>query len=71
MSTVSNPREHLKAIVDALPDDLLRDAISALTHLEDTEPLSEQESEDLQAALDDVEHGRMIPLREYEKQRGL
>jgi hypothetical protein len=71
MSTVSNPRERLKALVDELPDDLLAEAISALTHLEDDEPLSEQEAEDLRSAHDDIENGRMIPLREYEKQRGL
>ena len=71
MSTVITAREQLKALVDDLPEDLLRDAIWALTHLEDDEPLSEQEAEDLQSAHDDIEHGRMIPLKEYEKQRGL
>lgn len=71
MSTVTNPRDQLHAIVDGLPDDLVPDAISALTHLEDDEPLSEQEAEDVQSALEDIKHGRMIPLNEYEKQRGL
>jgi hypothetical protein len=71
MSTVMNPREQLRAIVDDLPDDLLPDAISALTHLEDDEPLSDQEVEDLESAHEDIKHNRMIPLREYEKQRGL
>jgi hypothetical protein len=71
MSTITDPRERLRAIVDELPDDLLPDAISALTHLEDGEPLSEQEAVDLQSAHDDIKNGRMIPLKEYEKQRGL
>jgi hypothetical protein len=71
MSNVMNPREQLRAIVDDLPDDLLPDAISALTHLEDDEPLSEQEVKDLESAQEDIKHNRMIPLREYEKQRGL
>jgi hypothetical protein len=71
MSTVSNPRDQLHAIVDSLPDDLLPDAISALTDLEDDEPLSEQEAADVQSALDDIEHGRMISLKDYESQRGL
>jgi vacuolar-type H+-ATPase subunit C/Vma6 len=71
MSTISNPREQLRALVDELPDELLPDAISALTHLEDEEPLSAQESEDVQSALDDIKHGRMISLADYEKQRGL
>jgi hypothetical protein len=67
-----NPREQLKALVDALPDELLPDAISALTRLEvDDEPLSAQEAEDLESAREDIKHDRMIPLREYEKQRGL
>jgi hypothetical protein len=71
MSTVSNPREQLRALGDELPDDLLPDAIAALTHLEDDEPLSAQEVEDMEAALDDIEHGRMISLKDYERQRGL
>lgn len=68
---MTNPREQLKALVDDLPDDLLPEAISALTHLEDDEPLSAQEAEDVQSALDDVENGRMISLKDYERQRGL
>lgn len=69
---MTNPREQLRALVDELPDELLPDAISALTHLEvDDEPLSEQEAQDLESAHEDIKHGRMIPLREYEKQRGL
>ena len=71
MSTALNPRDQLHAIVDGLPDDLLPDAISALTHLEDDEPLTAQEAEDVQSALDDIEHGRMISLKDYERQRGL
>jgi hypothetical protein len=71
MSIVSNSREQLHAIADGLPDDLLPDAISALTHLEDDEPLSAQEAEDVQSALDDIKHGRMISLKDYERQRGL
>ena len=42
----------------------------SLRHLEDDEPLSEQEAADVQSALDDVEHGRMMSLNDYEKQRG-
>ena len=71
MSTASNPRDQLRAIVDELPDELVPEAISALSHLEDDEPLSPQEAEDLQSGLDDIEHGRMISLRDYKKQRGL
>jgi hypothetical protein len=71
MSTASNPRDQLRALVECLPDDLLPDAISALRHLEDDEPLSEQEAADVQSALEDIEHGRMISLNDYEKQRGL
>jgi hypothetical protein len=71
MPTVIAAREQLKVLVDELPDDLLRDAIYALTHLEDDEPLSAQEAEDVQSALDDIEHGRMISLKDYESQRGL
>lgn len=58
-------REQLRALVDDLPDDLLPDATSALTHLEDTEPLSAQETEDVESALDDIQHGRMISLKDF------
>jgi hypothetical protein len=71
MPTVKTAREQLKALVDELPDELLRDAIYALTHLEDDEPLTPQEAEDVQSALDDIKHGRMIPLEDYESQRNL
>lgn len=57
--------------MDELPDDLLTEAISALAHLEDDEPLSEEEAEDLRSAHDDIENGRVISLREYERQRSL
>ena len=72
MSTISDPREQLKALVDQLPDELVPEAISALTNLEfDDEPLSEGEIQNLEASREDFEHGRMISLEDYEKQRGL
>lgn len=71
MSTVMTDREQLKALIDDLPDDLLRDAIWVLTHLEDDEPLSEEEIANLEASAEDIKHGRMISLEDYEKQRGL
>lgn len=71
MSTVMSPREQLRAMVDELPDDLLRDAISALTHLEDDEPLSEEELANLEASREDFEHGRVISLEEFKRQQGL
>jgi hypothetical protein len=54
-----------------LPDDLLPDAISALIHLEDDEPLSEEEIENLQASAEDFKHGRVISLDEFKRQQGL
>ena len=71
MSTVSNPRDQLKAIVDGLPEDLLPDAISVLTHLEDDEPLSAEEIANLEASREDFERGRVISLKEYQRERGL
>jgi hypothetical protein len=71
MSAASNPRDQLRAIVDELPDDLLRDAISALSHLEDEEPLTDEEIANIEAAQDDIKHGRMISLEEFERRRGL
>jgi hypothetical protein len=54
-----------------LPDDLLQNAIWALTHLEDDEPLSPEEVANLEASAEDIKHGRMISLEDYKKQRGL
>jgi hypothetical protein len=71
MSTVMTTREQLKALVEELPEELLRDAIYALTHLEDDEPLSTEEIADIEASEEDIKHGPMIPLEEFEKQRGL
>ena len=71
MPTVMTAREQLKALVDELPDELLRDAIYAPTHLEDDEPLSAEEIADIGASQEDIKHGRVISLEEYEKQRGL
>ena len=61
MSTVMTTRDQLRALVDNLPENLLQDAIWALTHIEvDDEPLSNQEAADVESALDDIKHGRMI-----------
>jgi hypothetical protein len=71
MPTVTTAREQLKALVDELPDELLRDAIYALTHLEDDEPLSAEEIADIEASQEDIKHGRMISLEDFERQHGL
>jgi len=71
MSTVMTAREQLKGLVDDLPEDLLRDAIWALTHLEDDEPLSPEEVANLEASAEDIKHGRVISLEDFEKQLGL
>jgi hypothetical protein len=71
MAIDMNTREQLKAIIDGLPDELLPDAIYALTHLEDDEPLSEEEIANIEASAEDFKHGRVISLKDYEKQRGL
>jgi hypothetical protein len=71
MATVMTAREQLKALVDELPDDQLRDAIYALTHLEDEEPLSEDEIANIEASAEDFKHGREITLEEFKRQQGL
>jgi hypothetical protein len=71
MSTVTTTREQLKALVDELPEDLLRDAFYALTHLEDDEPLSEEEIANLEASREDFKHGRVISLEEFKRQQDL
>jgi hypothetical protein len=71
MSTVTTTREQLKALVDGLPEDLLRDAFYALTHLEDDEPLSEEEIANLEASREDFKHGRVISLEEFKRQQDL
>ena len=64
-------RDHLRAVVESLPDEILPEAISLLTHLEDDEPLSDQERANLEDGLADVREGRMIVLEDYEHRRGL
>jgi hypothetical protein len=64
-------RDHLRALVESLPDDVLPEAISLLTHLEDDEPLSDQERANVADGLADVREGRMISLEDYERSRGL
>jgi predicted transcriptional regulator len=64
-------RDHLRALVESLPDDMLPEAISLLTHLEDDEPLSDQERANIEDGLADIREGRMMPLEDYERQRGL
>jgi len=71
MPPVMTAREQLRALVEELPDDRLRDAIYALTHLEDDEPLSEQEIANIAASEEDFKHGRVITLEEFKKQQGL
>ena len=64
-------REELKTLIDKLPDDLLRDALHALTHLEDDEPLSEEEIANLEASQEDIKLGRVISLEKFKRQQGL
>jgi hypothetical protein len=65
-------REQLHALVNDLPDELLQDAIYALTHLEvDDEPLSPEEMANLEASHKDIKHGRVFALEDYENLRGL
>ena len=71
MSTVMTTREQLRALVEDLPEDLLRDAIYALTHLEDDEPLSAEEIANLEASAEDFKHGRVISLEEFKRQQDL
>jgi hypothetical protein len=71
MPTVITAREQLRALVEELPDDLLRDAIYALNHLEDDEPLSAEEIANLEDSAEDFKHGRVISLEEFKRQQGL
>jgi hypothetical protein len=71
MPTVMTAREQLKALVEELPDELLRDAIYALTHLVDDEPLSDEEIANIEASDEDFKHGRVISLEEFKRQQGL
>jgi hypothetical protein len=64
-------RDHLRALVESLPDDMLPEAISLLTHLEDDEPLSDQERAKVEDGLADIREGRMTSLEDYERHRGL
>jgi hypothetical protein len=56
----------LKALVDELPEELLPDALYALRHLEDDEPLSPEETANLESSREDFEHGRVSDPRASE-----
>jgi len=71
MPPVMTSREQLRALVEEMPDDLLQDAIYALTHLTDDEPLSAEEIANIEASDEDFKHGRVISLDEFKKQQGL
>ncbi len=64
-------RDRLRQLVDTLPDDLVGPAISALTHLEDNEPLGDDELSNLESAEADRRAGHMTSLEDYERHRGL
>jgi hypothetical protein len=67
----SDSRDRLRALIDSLPDDVVPQAISLLTHLEDDDSLTAEELANLQSAEDDRRNGRMTSIEEYERQRGL
>ncbi len=64
-------RDDLRALVESLRDELVPEAISALKHLEDDEPLSEQERKNIEASLEDIRMGRIISLEEYQRKHGM
>jgi hypothetical protein len=39
--------------------------------IEDDDPLTAEELANIQSAEEDIRHGRMISIEEYERQRGL
>jgi len=63
-------RDQLRALIETVPDDRVEEAISVLRHLEDDEPLSEQELANLESSVEDRKLGRMAPLERYERERG-
>jgi len=64
-------RDRLRKLVDSLPDDLIAPAISLLSRLEDDDPLTPEESANLESAAEDRRLGRMVSIDDYERQRGL
>jgi hypothetical protein len=71
MGVPSDSRDRLRALVDSLPDEVVPQAISLLSHLEDEEPLTAAELANIESGEDDIRHGRMTSMEEYERQRGL
>lgn len=64
-------RERLRQLVDLLPETDIQHAISLPEQLEDSEPLTPTESANIESGLDDIRHGRMVMLEEYDRDRGL
>jgi hypothetical protein len=68
---VSDSRDRLRELVESLPDDVVPQALSLLTHLEDDDPLTAAELANIESGEDDIRHGRMVSIEEYDRQRGL
>jgi hypothetical protein len=65
-------RENVHQIVDTLPDERLEDVLDYLAELsEPNEPLSAETRAAIEEGLDDIRHGRTIPLEEHRRTRGL
>jgi hypothetical protein len=64
-------RDHLRELIEALPEERLQEAISLLENLEDDEPLSAQELANLESGYEDIEHGRMIPWEQVKREEDL
>ena len=66
-------RQELHRLVDTLPDEQLRDLAEYLEDLRESseEDLSPATKAAVQEGLEDIRGGRMIPLEEYRRTRGL
>lgn len=64
-------REELHKIIDSLADDQIAEVRQYIEELRGEEPLGEATLAAIREGLDDIEHSRVMDVKEYRRTRGL
>jgi len=64
-------REELHKLIDSLADDQIAEVRQYVEELRREEKLSEETLAAIREDLDDIEHGRVMDVKQYRRTRGL
>jgi len=64
-------REELHKLIDSLAEDQIAEVRQYIDELRGGESLSDETLAAIREGLDDIEHGRVMDVQEYRRQRGL